>query len=519
VKRIPVAQRQRACVLILAILAGCSSESVSSPDLPPRLRIVRTRDTTNALRQTIQLSAALVAHGSSTAVNDSLAWQSLAPRVMSVDANGRVTAQSTGTATIILTRGLLSDTAVLVSRQVLNRLIPTWTAETLFVDDSIALLAQGRDSNDFVMTLDDPLKVRSVSSPSASAIGAGLVRADRPGGAQVVMESAGVTATVSLFVDSVFTSVAAGSGFTCGLVSRGAVYCWGFRFDSGRPTTTRGLPSLVAIEAGVNHMCGLDSQGAAYCWESSSNARRISAPQPFVSVTAGYDFSCGLAADGSSYCWGWNQDGQLGAEPAGIGQVLANPVRTLAPPLQAVSAGSMQACGLSSGTILCWGQSFGTTPKRVGTSASFKSVTVGTGICGIRLDDMVTCFSGPGANVSPASPASQVAVGDGWVCALSFDRSAACWGENYYGQLGTDTRADTLISRPSPVVGGLQFRMITAGAGPAIPGKHSCGVDLAGRAFCWGDNSVGELGSPGSQTLVNYQLMLKPARVTRSRIH
>ena len=42
---------------------------------------------------------------------------------------------------------------------------------------------------------------------------------------------------------------------------------------------------------------------------------------------------------------------------------------------------------------------------------------------------------------------------------------------------------------PVPVSGGMTFNAVSAGEG------FSCGVTTSGRAFCWGDNFAGELGT------------------------
>ena len=79
-----------------------------------------------------------------------------------------------------------------------------------------------------------------------------------------------------------------------------------------------------------------------------------------------------------------------------------------------------------------------------------------------------------------------VATGADHACGVAEDGRAYCWGANDQGQLGT---GDTLSSaRPLPVAGNLRFRSITAGD------AHTCAVTVDSLAYCWGSNRRGQLG-------------------------
>jgi alpha-tubulin suppressor-like RCC1 family protein len=63
---------------------------------------------------------------------------------------------------------------------------------------------------------------------------------------------------------------------------------------------------------------------------------------------------------------------------------------------------------------------------------------------------------------------------------------AYCWGNNGVGQLGDGTDISRLT--PVAVAGGLFFRQVSAGD------FQTCGKTTASVAYCWGVNFHGELG-------------------------
>jgi alpha-tubulin suppressor-like RCC1 family protein len=82
----------------------------------------------------------------------------------------------------------------------------------------------------------------------------------------------------------------------------------------------------------------------------------------------------------------------------------------------------------------------------------------------------------------------RVAAGQEHSCALNDAGAAFCWGANWGGQLGDGSTVDPRLF-PVRVSGGLAFRALAAGS------AHTCGLTAAGGIHCWGDNTYGQLGS------------------------
>lgn len=122
--------------------------------------------------------------------------------------------------------------------------------------------------------------------------------------------------------------------------------------------------------------------------------------------------------------------------------------------------------------------------------------------CGLGADGAANCWgenlhgqlgNGESAN-RRASPVhvqgdlvfKLISTGDSHTCGLTTDGAAYCWGENSYGQLGYGATGDQ--GNPIPVTGGLVFQALSAGP------SHTCGLTAGGAAYCWGYNGSGQLG-------------------------
>lgn len=79
-------------------------------------------------------------------------------------------------------------------------------------------------------------------------------------------------------------------------------------------------------------------------------------------------------------------------------------------------------------------------------------------------------------------------------CGITPEGSAFCWGDNEFGELGTDAELFTCAFRfpctgtPQPVAGDLRFSSLLPSA------RSTCGLTLDGAAYCWGYGIGGELG-------------------------
>jgi alpha-tubulin suppressor-like RCC1 family protein len=249
----------------------------------------------------------------------------------------------------------------------------------------------------------------------------------------------------------------------------------------------------------------------------------------FRNVSAGNEHTCAVTPFDVAFCWGNNHFGQLGT---GSGFTNA-PVKVVGGlRWRRVTAGGSVTCGVTSGDVAyCWGFRLGgKTPTRVPGGLFFRQVQVGGGdftdaqheepdlphACGITREDRAYCWGwggegqlGHGSPISSTTPVAvsgsrrwrQVIPGYYHTCGVTRAEVAFCWGLNQWGSNGDGS----LISSSSPtrVAGDHAFFSISTG----VAGLHSCALTDAGRIWCWGYNSAGQLGD-GTRTR-----RLKPAAV------
>src|SRR5207245_2452407 len=105
------------------------------------------------------------------------------------------------------------------------------------------------------------------------------------------------------------------------------------------------------------------------------------------------------------------------------------------------------------------------------------------------------CNGGETLGGPPPAGFAAVAAGAGFACGATPSGVAYCWGDGWYGQLGTGA-TQTNSTTPVPVAGGLTFTALTAGS------NFACAVTPSGTAYCWGGGQLGNGSTAGSATPV-----------------
>ena len=106
------------------------------------------------------------------------------------------------------------------------------------------------------------------------------------------------------------------------------------------------------------------------------------------------------------------------------------------------------------------------------------------------------------APVVDSVPLASITAGEFFTCGLDEAGRAYCWGANYYGQLGT-SETDTTCAAIGIVRASCAVRP-TAVAGDLrfleidAGGRHVCGIATDSLAYCWGSNGSGQLGTADS---------------------
>lgn len=278
----------------------------------------------------------------------------------------------------------------------------------------------------------------------------------------------------------VAVGLAAGGSASCALTADHLSFCWGAWGAPGfsyRPELVPGGLSLFTLTVGPNRVCGLTIGGDAQCLGSNSSGEMgdgtttsrhdfsaVSGGIAFASLSTGSGHTCGVSVGGQAYCWGSNLFGVLGDSTT---------LQRLTPVAVAgntvfsgIVAGGLHTCGLTpSGQAWCWGNGYS---GLLGNGSNETQLVPSLVVGGLTFTSLV--------------------LGGDHTCGLTGTGQAYCWGKNTEGQLGLGDNSDFLVYEPRVVTGGLTFVDLAAGY------NHTCGITVAGQAYCWGWNMNGQLG-------------------------
>ena len=286
-------------------------------------------------------------------------------------------------------------------------------------------------------------------------------------------------------------AIAAGDLHTCALTTGGGVKCWGYNrhgqlgddttVDRRTPVDVSGLSSgVAAIAAGTRFTCALMTSGGVKCWGDNGHGnlgdgttvdRRtpvdvIGLSTDVTSIATGGFHTCALMTNGGVKCWGDNFDGQLG-DGTTVNRKTPVDVSGLSSGVAAIAAGDRYTCALmTSGGVKCWGENYNG-----------------------QLGDGTTISRRTPVDVSGLGNSVKAITAGGWhTCALMVSGGIKCWGADVFGQLGDGT---TTSYRTMPVA----VRSLSNGVATIVAGgQHTCALMSNGGIKCWGRNQDGELG-------------------------
>ena len=151
--------------------------------------------------------------------------------------------------------------------------------------------------------------------------------------------------------------------------------------------------------------------------------------------------------------------------------------------IKQVSTGNTSTCALRvSGAVYCWGRGDVATHGQ-----RFESG-------GVPCDGVAACQPVP-LKVPNLEPVESMSVAHQAACVVTKKQEVYCWGRNHVGELGVPLAQsqtcdnDACVDKPTKVAG------LPAGVTQVSLGFSSaCARTTAGEVWCWGANSVGQLG-------------------------
>jgi alpha-tubulin suppressor-like RCC1 family protein len=252
---------------------------------------------------------------------------------------------------------------------------------------------------------------------------------------------------------------------------------------------------------------------------------RLAAERRWRSAAAGLRHSCALSTIGEVYCWGANEVAQLGDDTEKTRAIPAALFGRLE--FSTLAVGWLHTCAIDVESALwCWGsndlgqvgvgdRNVRHRPTRVHLDE--EAIAVGAGYlhtCAVVKSGSAYCWgsnaeralgigevsaacAGIQCALTPTRVASDVrfrtvSAGEFHTCALTADGAAYCWGLNSVGEVGVGEVPGKTYPTPVRVASEHPFAVVSTHA------RHSCAVTTTGQGWCWGRSALGESGELGN---------------------
>lgn len=295
--------------------------------------------------------------------------------------------------------------------------------------------------------------------------------------------------------------------------------------------------------------CAITIDGEGYCWGNQSfngGNSQVNTPtkldmveigvRKITDVEVGYNFGCALAL-GQMYCWGNNSNGQLGtgekqdvSKPKLVSQagilkdkevisisLLSNSTYftyrsastallqqrkvVIDAELKAIAdAKAAAALELLNATNQAKVDAEAAARERLlygeGVQIPTTSVrTVSLALAGVTNEKVDGALKPHSLDIPPTfggRTATSIHLGTSFSCAIA-GGAPYCWGINNLGQLGNGTAISRAVPTAVQLPEKLKGKLITH---MSVGGNTAC-VVVEGEAYCWGNNSSGQLGVSG----------------------
>lgn len=435
--------------------------------------------------ETLQLAAELRDAGGNLLSGHTVNWSSSDSAVATVDQAGLVTALAGGQVTITAESEQVTDTVTISVDDPPRSVEVSPSSATVDVASTVQLSATPRDLGGNALS-GYTISWSSSDTGVATVDSSGVVTGESEGNVTItasVDDGTGtiVSGTASVQVDAPVSTVVVDPTYAfifpgeqaqinvtledaAGNTLSGRTVTWASQYTNIATVDSSGL--ITAVSVGSTTISA-ESEGISATVDLDV--------VEWTQVSTGDSYTCGVLSNGNGYCWGRNSpDGRLGdgTQDSGTQSSLNGDADSNAPSLvqggldfEMIEPGFFHTCGLTTaGRVYCWGAN-------------------GAG----HLGDGTSSSSPTPVAVSGSHTFVDLVIGANHACALDTSGDVYCWGSNQEGQLGLGSGSGNFSLVPQKVPN-LTFASITSGA------AHTCGLTLAGDAYCWGEGSSGQLG-------------------------